>query len=92
MKKLLLIGLLSVSFPALADDWDSDSMEDGTYDAIVTTESGSYTVPVEVENGEVSQVYWPNGGDMNVYGADIDGSEASGFNSRGDFIDIEIDE
>jgi hypothetical protein len=43
--------------------------EDGTYDAQVTTESGTYTVPVEVENGE-----------------------ASGINSRGDSVEIEIND
>lgn len=66
--------------------------EDGTYDAIVTTDSGSYTVPVEVEGGEVTSVHWPNGGDMTVSGAEISDGEASGINSNGDFIQIEIDD
>ncbi len=66
--------------------------DDGTYDAIVTTESGSYTVPVEVEDNAVAQVYWPNGGDMNVEGADLQGNEASGNNLRGDSVAIEIDD
>ena len=62
------------------------------YDATVTTESGSYTVPVEVEDGAVTQVHWPNGGDMNVYGGDISGGEASGTNSRGDNVGIALDD
>jgi len=62
-----------------------------TYDATVTTDSGSYVVPVEIENGEVTTVYWPNGGDMTVSGADIIERSASGFNSRGESVDIEID-
>lgn len=65
--------------------------EDGTYDATVITDSGTYTVPVEVEGSEVTYVYWPNGGNMHVYGADIEDGFASGTNSRGDFVNIEID-
>jgi hypothetical protein len=65
---------------------------DGTYDATVTTESGSYSVPVEVEGDEVALVYWPNGGEMHVHGADLDSDgETSGYNSRGDWIQVEID-
>jgi hypothetical protein len=69
-----------------------DAADDGTYDAQVTTDSGTYSVPVEVEDGEVTQVHWPNGGDMNVEGGDLDGGEASGINSRGDIVNIEIDD
>ena len=61
------------------------------YDATVTTSSGSYTVPVEVEGGEVTEVHWPNGGNMHVSGATISGGEADGYNSRGDSINIELD-
>jgi hypothetical protein len=67
--------------------------EDGTYDAVVTTDSGSYTVPVEVEDGEVTSVDWPNGGDMTVSGAEIsDDGEATGYNSRGETVQIEIED
>lgn len=66
--------------------------EDGTYDATVTTDSGSYSVPVEVEDGEVTQVYWPNGGDMTVYGGEISDGEASGTNSRGESVSIELED
>jgi len=62
------------------------------YDATVTTDSGSYSVPVEVEDGEVTQVHWPNGGDMTVSGAEISGGEATGFNSRGDSVSVELDD
>lgn len=62
-----------------------------TYDATVTTDSGSYTVPVEVENGEVTHVYWPNGGAMSVCGAEIDDDYARGTNSRGDTVEVEVD-
>ncbi|OFW89293.1 MAG: hypothetical protein A3B66_00465 [Alphaproteobacteria bacterium RIFCSPHIGHO2_02_FULL_46_13] len=87
MKYLVLLLLVISSFHAVADDLD-----DGTYDAIVTTDSGSYTVPVEVENGEVTHVEWPNGGNMSVRGADLYDGSASGYNSRGDSIEIEIDQ
>ena len=62
------------------------------HDATVTTNSGSYTVPVEVEDGAVTYVYWPNGGNMNVYGAAIEDGQASGYNSRGESVDIELDD
>ena len=77
---LLLVTIMPVI--SLADE----------YDATVTTSSGSYSVPVEVEGGEVTTVHWPNGGNMHVYGADVSGGEASGYNSRGDSIDISIDD
>ena len=79
-----IVSLLILSTRVFADD--------GTYNATVTTDSGSYTVPVEVENGEVTIVHWPDGGDMNVYGAEIEDGEASGTNSNGDIINIQIDD
>lgn len=88
MKYITLLTMLLIFSPAFAET----DLQDGTYDATVRTSSGSYTVPVEVENGEVTAVEWPNGGNMSVRGADIDGREASGVNSRGDRVQIEIDE
>ncbi len=70
----------------------ADAPADGTYDAVVTTDSGTYAVPVEVEDGEVSVVHWPNGGEMNVVGADLDNGEATGTNLRGDSLSVEIDD
>lgn len=66
--------------------------EDGTYDATVRTDSGSYSVPVEVEGGEVTQVHWPSGGNMSVSGAEISDGEATGVNSRGDSVSIELED
>lgn len=37
-------------------------------------------------------MHWPNGGDMTVSGADLQGGEADGVNSRGDSIHIELDD
>lgn len=88
MKVILLTAIsMLLCFGAYAQE-----REDGTYDATVSTNSGTYTVPVEVQDGEVTTVYWPNGGNMSVDGASLDGIEASGYNSRGDNIDIQIDE
>ncbi|MDD3021225.1 MAG: hypothetical protein PHX61_09665 [Alphaproteobacteria bacterium] len=87
MKFLIILFLLFCPTAVFADD-----LEDGTYDAVVTTDSGSYTVPVEVEDGEVTHVEWPNGGNMSVNGADLDDGSATGFNSRGDTVEIEIDQ
>ena len=66
--------------------------EDGAYNAIVTTAGGSYTVTVEVESGEVTQVHWPNGIDMAVLGGGISDGKANGTNSKGDLVHIEIDD
>jgi hypothetical protein len=77
------------SVPVLA----RDAANDGTYDAQVTTESGdTYSVPVEVEDGAVTQVHWPNGGNMNVEGGDLEAGEAMGTNSRGENVSVEIDD
>jgi hypothetical protein len=70
----------------------ASAVEDGTYDAEVETDSGTYSVPVEVENGEVTEVHWPNGGNMHVNGAEIENGEATGTNSRGDSVKIQIDD
>jgi len=78
---LAVLALMTLPFICFAE----------TYDATVTTESGNYTVPVEVESGEVTHVYWPNGGAMTVSGAEIEGNYASGTNSRGDSVQIEIE-
>jgi hypothetical protein len=69
-----------------------ETILDGTYDAEVTTDSGTYSVPVEVEDGEVTGVQWPNGGTMSVTGAAVEDGEAQGSNSKGDSVSIEIDD
>ena len=83
-----LLILLLVAPAVFADS----APEDGTYDARVHTDSGTYSVPVEVENGEVTSVHWPNGGNMSVHGADIEDGEAVGHNSNGHRIKIEVDD
>ena len=92
MRKAILLCILFLAIFPLNSFAEDEAIEDGTYDATVTTNSGSYTVPVEVEDGEVTYVHWPNGGDMHVYGGDIEDGSASGANSRGDSVDIEIEE
>jgi uncharacterized protein YdeI (BOF family) len=90
-KLSLLVALLSLALsatPVLA----RDAAVDGTYDATVMTPSGSYSVSVEVESGEVTAVYWPNGGRMHVMSGDLENGEAYGFNSRGDAVRVEIDD
>lgn len=84
---LLILMFLTISITAKAEE-----LADGTYDATVTTPSGTYTVPVEVEDGEVTHVNWPNGGNMSVSGGELEDGEASGYNSRGDSVDIDIEE
>ena len=84
---LLLLSLLLVATPIFADS----NPVDGTYDARVKTDSGTYRVPVEVEDGEVTSIRWPNGGHMRVRGAEIEDGEAVGRSSDGDRFRIEID-
>ena len=83
-KKLYILSLIIFLFPS--------ALFAETQDATVTTQSGSYSVPVEVEGGEVTYVHWPNGGDMTVSGAELQGGEADGINSRGDSVHIELDD
>ena len=102
---LLVIGSISfrpVRFVRADDEDDTASddsqvsdeshVEDGTHDATVTTESGSYTVPVEVSDGNVENVDWPNGGEMTLDGAELDGNEADGTNSRGEPVHVELED
>jgi uncharacterized protein with FMN-binding domain len=65
---------------------------DGTYDACVKTDSGTYRVPIKVEDGEVTAVRWPNDGRIRLRGAEIEDSEAVGRSSDGDRFRIEIDD
>lgn len=90
----LTLILLLIMSPVFAEDgsYDSTIADGGTYDATVTTDSGSYSVPVEVESGEVTQVHWPNCGNMTVSGAEISAGEATGVNSRGDPVSIELED
>jgi len=85
---LLFLSLILVIPSAFADS----NPVDGTYDARVKTDNGTYRVPVEVEDGEVTSIRWPNGGRMRIRGADIEDGEAVGRSSDGDRFRIEIDD
>jgi len=85
---LLFLSLFLVAPRAFADS----SPVDGTYDARIRTDSGTYRVPVEVEDGEVTSIRWPNGGRMRLRGAEIEDGEAVGRSSDGDRFRIEIDD
>jgi len=67
-----------------------DDIQDGIYDATVTTPSGTYDVQISVSNGEVEYVDWPNGGHMSLDGATVTNKHAVGTNSNGDEIEIDI--
>ena len=95
MKKIynLYFSSLPLSLLLVAPFTFADSnLVDGTYDARVKTDSGTYQVPVEVEYGEVTSIRWPNGGRMSLRSAEIEDSEAVGRNSDGDRFRIEFDE
>lgn len=74
---------IAILFLAIPNAFADSSLADGTYDARVRTDSGTYRVPVEVEGGEVASIRWPNGGRMRLHGAEIDNDEAVGHNSAG---------
>lgn len=81
-------SLVLIAAPAFAYD---SPPPDGEYEADVTTRSGTYRVPVEVQGGEVTHVEWPNGGRMSVTGGELDRSgEASGYDSRGNRVTIQV--
>jgi len=67
-----------------------EEIQDGAYDATVISSSGTYQVEVEVSNGQVEYVYWPNGGHMSLSGATIVGRHAEGTNSNGEYFEIDI--
>lgn len=101
LKRLVLLTGLFVGFSPLhviADEYETTDEEhqnkpDGTYSAEVTTQSGTYTVSVEVSGGEVECVHWPNGGCMSLSGADLDShGNASGTNSQGDSVEVQLEE
>ena len=80
-------------------DEDEDSIEeeegypDGTYDATIrvynpnTGHNATYTLEVEVENEELTKIYWNNGGWL----ADISDGTASFTDDRGYEYRVELD-
>ena len=60
-------------------------------DALVITDGGSFSVPVEVDNGEVTRVYWPDGQIWSLTGAEISGGEATGVDSGGRSVRVSLD-
>ncbi len=87
IKKLFSISVLAFLFIGRLRFCYSDE-----HDATVTTSSGTYSTSAEVENGEITQVHWPNGGSMNLTGADVEDGEATGTNSRGETVNVTLDD
>jgi hypothetical protein len=87
MKRLaaLILGVLILLH-------SSQNMSAEEYNATVATDSGTYSVPVEVEDGEVTEVHWPNGGRMSVSNAELDGGSADGITKNGDSVHIEVED
>ena len=81
------------------EDYDSElSHPDGTFSAEVnyynsnTGTSSTYTLDVEVENNEVTVIYWPNGGeldDSHFTPQELDGNGSCSFTSDEDY-DYEV--
>lgn len=85
----VLIAFVTVLFAGIVC---AKQPTDGTYDARVRSDGGSYRVPVDVEDGEVTKIHWPNGGRMRLRGAEIEDGEASGINSRDERFQIELED
>jgi hypothetical protein len=64
--------------------------EDGIYESNVTMDSGTYSVPVEVYDGEVVKIEWPNDKGVTVTGAKINEGEADGIDSDGNSVVIKL--
>jgi hypothetical protein len=92
MMKALFLPVFAICTLTTGTAHAYDNPEDGTYDAVVSTTSGTYTVPVEVNDGEVTHVNWPNGGHMDVVGGDLTDGTADGMNRRGEIVHIEVND
>ena len=100
---LMLPGFNSTTNNSTTDstyeDYDSElSHPDGTFSAEVdyynsnTGTSSTYTLNVEVENNEVTVIYWPNGGeldDSHFTPQELDGNGSCSFTSDAGY-DYEI--
>lgn len=93
MKSNYVLATLCLSLIVSFDSLAEMELEDGDYSARVRTDSGTYRVPVEVRDGEIDSIRWPNGGRMKLRGAEVDeDGEAIGRNYDGDRFRIELDE
>jgi len=84
MKKIVICALLLfiTAHPARSEE----------YAAEVTTKNGTFFVPVEVENGEVTVVYWSEEDHMPVYGGEIFEKKAWAVDSKGKNVDVFIED
>ncbi len=80
---IFLVFLISLIIP-------SSLVKAERYDAKIKTDSGTYKVPVEVEDNTVTKIIWPNGGRMRVYGGEIEDNETRVRDTEGNRIKIEL--
>lgn len=84
------------------EDETEDIIEDGTHEANVsyynpnTGHQADYSLSVEVENGEVTKIYWPNGGwsdEDHISSGELDEEGNTTIEGEdGQTYDIEIDD
>jgi hypothetical protein len=85
-------------YDALSDYWDEISEYlDGTYyiEACSDNSDNCYELEAEIDQGEIDTIYFPNGGYLGIYSADVDSDgDASGYDDGdyGDYWRFEIDE
>ena len=92
--KISLLGFLLITtfLASAADVFAENYPADGRYRAQVKTEEGTYTVPVDVRDGAVTAIRWPNGKKTKIRGTDLDRGETVGYNFYGDQYKISIDD
>ena len=93
MKPIYRVAMMLLSLGVSSHAFAEQELEDGSYRARVRTDSGTYRVPVEVRDGQVESIRWPDGGRMKLRGAEVgqDG-EATGRNYDGDRFKIQLDD
>jgi hypothetical protein len=83
---LLALGLLAAS-PVCAQD---TRLQDGMYPATATNTGWTYAVSAQVEEGQVTALRWPHGGETPILEGEITNGTAVGFGIEGDRFDITI--
>jgi hypothetical protein len=84
-------GLLAVLMAAILLPSMSAKADIGTYTARVSTDGRTYTLPVVIENDEVTKVIWTDGRRMDVAGGVLHGLKAFAMSYKGGYrFNIEV--
>ena len=93
LTKLKLCVALLVALQMLPQSALSERRSPGRYyNAQIETDDGTYHVPVQVRDGEVTSVRLPRGKKMSLRGADLNEGEATGSDFYGDRVKVKIED